>query len=374
MGGAWLSTHLWQKYLYSGDKKYLATVYDALKGAAQFYLDFLIEEPVHKWLVVSPSMSPENSPAIHKRVSIAAGATMDNQLVFEVFSNAIKAAQVLKKDDALVAKMKAARDRLPPMQIGQYSQLQEWLEDWDDPKDKHRHVSHLYGVYPGNQVSAYRTPALFEAARTSLVQRGDISTGWSMGWKVNVWARFLDGNHAFQLIKNQLTPQGINKGENSGGGTYPNLFDAHPPFQIDGNFGCAAGIAEMLMQSYDGAIHLLPALPDAWPEGEISGLRTQGGFEITNMKWKDGKLLQVSITSTIGGNCRVRLPSDLKMKNGPALKPANGGNSNPFFAVPVIPAPIISPKATQTTPVIKETKLYEFETQPGKTYILIADK
>ncbi len=373
MGGAWLSTHLWQKYLYGGDKKYLGTVYDVLTGVARFYLDFLVEEPSHKWLVVSPSMSPENSPSIHRRVSIAAGATMDNQLVFEVFSNAIKAAQVLNKDEALVAKMKAARDRLPPMQIGQYSQLQEWLDDWDDPNDKHRHVSHLYGVFPGNQVSPYRTPELFEAARTSLIQRGDISTGWSMGWKVNLWARFLDGNHAYQLIKNQLTPEGVNKGANSGGGTYPNLFDAHPPFQIDGNFGCAAGIAEMLMQSYDGSIHLLPALPDAWPEGEISGLRAQGGFEITDLKWKNGQLVQVIITSTLGGNCRLRLPSGMKMKNGSAFKLAKGENKNPFFAVPSIPKPIISPKATQSAVVTKETKLFDIETQPGKTYVLIAD-
>lgn len=179
---------------------------------------------------------------------------------------------------------------------------------------------------------------------------------------------------AFQLIKNQLTPQGVNKDENSGGGTYPNLFDAHPPFQIDGNFGCTAGIAEMLMQSYDGSIYLLPALPDAWTEGEISGLRTQGGFEISNMKWKNGQLLQLSITSTIGGNCRLRLSSGMKMKTGTALKIANGENKNPFFAVPSIPNPIISPKATRTTPVVKETKLYDIETLPGKTYILIADK
>jgi alpha-L-fucosidase 2 len=366
MGGAWLSRHLWEKYLYSGDKKYLQTVYPALKGAAQFYLDFLIEEPVHKWMVVSPSMSPENAPQSHHGIFIAAGATMDNQLVFDLFTNTINAAEALTVDNDFIKQLKTMRSRLAPMQVGQYGQLQEWMEDIDNPEDKHRHVSHLFGLYPANQISPYRNPELFEAARNSLVQRGDVSTGWSMGWKVNLWARLLDGNHAYKLIRNQLTPTGINKGENSGGGTYPNLFDAHPPFQIDGNFGCTAGIAEMLLQSHDGAIHLLPALPDEWKSGSISGLRAHGGFEIVNMSWKDGKLEKLTIRSTIGGNCRLRLPNELA--GSAQLKTATGDNPNPFFQSEKIAQPVISGNAKLSQPIIADTFLYDFATSPGKEY------
>jgi alpha-L-fucosidase 2 len=366
MGGAWLSRHLWEKYLYSGDKKYLQTVYPALKGAAQFYLDFLIEEPVHKWMVVSPSMSPENAPQSHHGISIAAGATMDNQLVFDLFTNTIYAAEALTVDNDFIKQLKAMRNRLAPMQVGQYGQLQEWMEDIDNPEDKHRHVSHLFGLYPANQISPYCNPELFEAARNSLVQRGDVSTGWSMGWKVNLWARLLDGNHAYKLIRNQLTPTGINKGENSGGGTYPNLFDAHPPFQIDGNFGCTAGIAEMLLQSHDGAIHLLPALPEEWKNGSISGLRAHGGFEIVNMSWKDGKLEKLTIRSTIGGNCRLRVPN--KLAGSTQLKAAKNDNSNPFFQPEKIAQPVISKNAKLSQPVISSTFLYDFATSAGKEY------
>jgi alpha-L-fucosidase 2 len=366
MGSAWLSRHLWIKYLYSGDKKYLSSVYPVLKSAAEFYLDYLTEEPEHKWLVVVPSMSPENNPSTHPRVSIAAGTTMDNQLIFDLFSNVIHAAQALNTDKELMTQVSAARDRLPPMQVGQFNQLQEWLQDWDSPNDKHRHISHLFGLYPASQISPYREPALFAAARQSLIYRGDLSTGWSMGWKVNLWARLLDGNHAFKLIRDQLSPAGTH----DGGGTYPNLFDAHPPFQIDGNFGCTAGIAEMLMQSYDGEIHLLPALPDAWQSGSVSGLRAIGGFEIVDMKWQQGKLTRLVIRSLLGGNCRLRVPNALKDRDQ-RLHSANAINPNRFYYVDPVKMPLISAKAKPADIQLPETKLYDMPTEAGKEYLLI---
>ena len=367
-GGGWLSQHLWEHYLYNGDKTYLASIYPVLKGAAMFYSDYLIEHPKYHWLVLCPDMSPENAPAAHEGSSLDAGVTMSNQIIFDVFTNAIDAAKVLNKDQAFADTLTQKRSQLAPMHIGQYGQLQEWLDDVDDPNDHHRHISHLYGLFPSNQISAYRTPELYSAAKNTLLQRGDISTGWSMGWKVNWWAKMLDGNHAYKLIQNQLTPVGTNEG---GGGTYNNLFDAHPPFQIDGNFGCTSGITEMLMQSEDGDLNLLPALPDVWKSGNISGLRARGGFEIVDMEWKDGKLIKAIIKSNLGGNLRLRVPVEMKMSDGVLLREAKGGNANAFYQTGKIANPGISDKATITLPQLKQTWLYDINTQPGKIYSVV---
>jgi alpha-L-fucosidase 2 len=367
-GSNWLTQHIWQHFLYTGDKNFLHNMYPVMKGAAEFYLDVLIEEPEYKWLVLCPSNSPENK--YKGLASVSAGTTMDNQLLFDLFSNIIAASAILDTDYVFADTLKQVRSKLAPMQIGRYGQLQEWLYDWDDTTDQHRHVSHLYGLYPGNQISPFRTPELFEAARKSLLFRGDESTGWSMGWKVNLWARLLDGNHAYKLITAQLTPA-IQPGGKIRGGTYPNLLDAHPPFQIDGNFGCTAGIAEMLLQSHDGFIYILPALPDAWPKGEVKGLVARGGFEIA-IEWVNGKPSKISVFSKKGGLCRIRVNSPLTTSGNFKLKTAENMNVNPYYMLNEIKMPVISPEVRPNKPIIQESYLYDFETEAGETYILYA--
>ena len=353
-GGAWLCQHLWEHYLYTGNEGFLAEIYPILKGSADFFMSSLIEHPSYGWMVVSPSVSPEHGP-------ITAGCTMDNQIVLDILTRTAEASLILDRDEDYRADLLTMAAKLPPMHIGKYSQLQEWLEDKDDPKSDHRHVSHLYGMYPSNQISPYNTPELFEAVRNSLNYRGDMATGWSIGWKVNLWARLLDGDHAYKIINNMLTLAGH---DNPEGRTYPNMFTAHPPFQIDGNFGLTAGVAEMLLQSHDGAVHLLPALPAVWDEGSVSGIVARGGFEIS-MKWKEGKVIEVEVYSKIGGNLRLRSYTPLMGKN---LAVAQGENPNSLQQPGDTAKPVISEKASLEGVQLAEVFEYDIPTRVGKRY------